>query len=303
MLPRFLLDCDPGIDDAFAILCALKFGRVDLITTVSGNVPINKTTRNALHILELAGANVPVHRGADRPLRVAPSFADDIHGESGLGNYYVPEPQHCEHDVDATHAIIEYCERGDAVIVATGPLTNIALALRADPTLAARIRHLHWMGGATTHGNTTEFAEFNAWCDPDAAAETMQSGVAMTMYDLDLTTQVRMGPPEIDRLRTANTQLATFFADALAFYSLNLPPGVLGKPMHDPCAVLGFLQPAHFTTRASNIVCAAAEDEQRGRTIVNFTEDHLPHAVAIAADSKVVVERILMAILEPEKNQ
>ena len=155
------------------------------------------------------------------------------------------------------------------------------------------------MGGGTTRGNTTEFAEFNAWCDPDAVRVTLESEMPLTMYDLDLTTQVRMGPTELERLRSAGTELSTFCADALEFYSLGLPPGVVGKPMHDPCAVLGFLQPAHFSTRPSNIVCVTTADDQRGRTIVDFDIGHFPHAVATTADSKEVIELILMAIVEP----
>lgn len=297
-VPHFLLDCDPGIDDAFAIFCALKYGHIDVVTTVSGNVAIDNTTKNALHILDLAGVDIPVHRGADRPLRIDPVTASEIHGESGLGNYVVAEPRRTIEDTTAVEAILAYCAAGDAVIVATGPLTNIALALEADPTLADRVAHLYWMGGGTTIGNVTEFAEFNAWCDPDAVAVTMDSGIALTMFDLDLTHQVRMGDDEVDRLRTAGT-MGNFFADALEFYRLSSADPTQAKPMHDPCAVLGFLRPDHFTFRSSNIVCNDTIGEQRGRTLVRFDEEHLPHRVAVSADVKEVIELILMAIIDP----
>ncbi len=297
--PHFLLDCDPGIDDAFAIFCALEFAHLDVITTVSGNVSIENTTRNALHILELAGAEVPVHRGADRPLRVEPVTATEIHGNSGLGTYVTPEPDQREQPTGATQAILNYCSSGDAVIVATGPLTNIALALDADPTVADRISHLYWMGGGTTRGNVTAFAEFNAWCDPDAVAVTMASGINLTMFDLDLTNQVLFGASEVTRLREASTTRATFLADALEFYQLSHDASTAGKAMHDPCAVLGFLRPDHFTFRSSNIVCSDTDGEQRGRTLVSFDGDELLHRVAVTADSKEVIDLILMAIIDP----
>lgn len=300
--PNFLLDCDPGIDDAFAIFCALQYGTVDVVTTVSGNVNIDNTTRNALYLLELAGAEVPVHRGADRPLRVAPAAADDIHGTSGLGDFATPQPKAGEAQTSATEAILDYSKDGGAIIVATGPLTNIALAIEADPTIVDRVDRLYWMGGATTQGNVTDVAEFNAWCDPDAAAVTLASGMPLTMFDLDLTRQVRMGQPEIDRLRSAGTETADLFADALDYYRREIDLGSPAHPMHDPCAVLGFLRPDHFDIRRSNIVCLAGDDDERGKTIVSFSGDDLSHYVAVTTNVREVTELILMAILDPGGN-
>ena len=127
-------------------------------------------------------------------------------------------PKASEAATSATKAILEYCKDGDAIIVATGPLTNIAHAIETDPTIVDRVKHLYWMGGATTQGNVTDVAEFNAWCDPDAAAVTLASGMPLTMFDLDLTRQVRMGQPEVDRLASAGDKTADLFADALDFY-------------------------------------------------------------------------------------
>ena len=300
---NFLLDCDPGIDDAFAIFCAVRYGTVDLVTTVSGNVNIENTTRNALYLLELAGTEVPVHRGADRPLSVPPITADDIHGSSGLGNFATPEPRASEAATSATQAILDYCKDGGAVIVATGPLTNIARAIEADPSIVDRVDHLYWMGGATTQGNVTDDAEFNAWCDPHAAAVTLASGIPLTMFDLDLTRQVRMGQPEIDRLRAAGNEISDLFADALDFYRQEIDLGSPAHPMHDPCAVLGFLRPDHFSFRRSNIVCLATDTDERGRTLVNFLGEPLPHRVATTTNVGEVTELILMAILEQGDNR
>lgn len=293
-----LVDCDPGIDDAFALFCAIKFGQVSAVTTVSGNVSIANTTRNARFLLELAGADISVHRGADRPLDRPLDDAEYIHGRSGLGQFETPEPQRAEHPTNAVDAIISHCADGDATIVATGPLTNIALALREDPTLPSRISNLYWMGGGTTKGNVTELAEFNAWCDPEATAATLESGVRLTMFDLDLTHQVRMGTPEIDRLRHADTPTAHLFADALAYYLGSSGAANGGKAMHDPCAVMGFLRPDLFAFAESNIVCRVDEG-QRGRTVVSFTDAHLPHRTAVSVDQQEVIELILMAIIDP----
>lgn len=301
-LKGILLDCDPGIDDAFALFCAVKYGHVDAVTTIGGNVSIDNTTQNAQFILELAGAEIDVHRGAKGPLHRVLEDADHIHGSSGLGNFDTPEPKRSEHATNAVDAILEHCAEGGATIIATGPLTNIALALQADPTLSSRVADLYWMGGGTTKGNITPLAEFNAWCDPEAAAEVFEAGMAVTMFDLDLTHQVRMGAPEIDRLRSADTSVTHIFADALEFYMRAGESPEDGKAMHDPCAVLGFLRPDLFAFAESNIVCRTDEDE-RGRTVVSFTDPDLPHRVAVSVDQQEVIELILMSIIDPGGTQ
>ena len=294
----FLLDCDPGIDDAFAVFCAVKYGQIDAVTTVSGNVSIENTTKNARFLLELARAEINVHRGADRPMNRSLDVAAHIHGSSGLGHFDPPEPQQSEHTMGAVDAILAHCADGDASIIATGPLTNIALALTEDPTLATRVSDLYWMGGATTKGNITELAEFNAWCDPAAAAMVFESGIRVTMFDLDLTHQVRLGRAEIARLRDADTETTNFFADALEYYHESSGSPSDGKAMHDPCAVLGFLRPDLFTFAESNIVCRTTEDE-RGQTVVSFSNPDRPHRVAVTVDQQEVIELILMAIIDP----
>ncbi len=298
--PRgFLLDCDPGIDDAFAIFCALEYGTVDVITTVSGNVSIENTTRNTLHLLERAGISIPVHAGADRPLVIEPSWADHIHGSSGLGDFEPPEPSASPASSHAVDAILEYCASGDATIVAIGPLTNIAHAIAKDPLLVGRIDHLYWMGGGTSFGNVTEVAEFNAWCDPHAAAAVLESGLALTMFDLDLTHTVRMDTPEIETLQAAGTETSRFFADALDFYKQNSITPADGKAMHDPCAILGFLRPDLFEFAQSHIMCRT-DGADRGRTIVDRSATAHPHRVAVKANADQVIELILNATTKPE---
>ena len=297
--PRILLDCDPGIDDAFALLCALRFTELAAITTVSGNVSINNTTRNARYLMDLAGADVPVHRGASTPLLVEGVAADEIHGSSGLGNLATPDSEHPESGLDAVDAILQYCADGDATVVATGPLTNIARALQKDPSLPERISHLYWMGGGTEGGNVTDRAEFNAWVDPHALDITLRSGISLTMFGLNLTHQVLMGQPEIDALRAARTSTSSVLADFLEFYRENGARHVEGQPMHDPCALLGLTHPDLFETTKSHIVTSTIDDEDRGRTFVHEPQTNVEHYVAVRADAPRVIDLIVQAAINP----
>ncbi len=301
--PQILLDCDPGIDDAFALMCAFKYADVAAITTVSGNVGIDKTTRNARYLVGLADLEIPVHRGAASPLEVDRHAADEIHGASGLGNISVGEPPVPESSTPAIDAIFEHCSEagtGENVVVATGPLTNIALALQRDPTLAQRISHLYWMGGSTTVGNVTARAEFNAWADPHAVDETMRSGIPLTMFGLNLTHQVRLGPDSIDQLGNDDSDTAKIFADLLGYYHEHGAQDPAGQPVHDTCAVLGFTHPELFSTVESNIVAHITNDDRRGMTETSTPTDTAGvHHVAETADAPAVIELVMAAARDP----
>jgi inosine-uridine nucleoside N-ribohydrolase len=299
--PRILLDCDPGIDDAFAIFCALRFTDLAAVTTVSGNVRFEHTTRNALYVLELAEADVPVHRGAAAPLSLAAMFADDVHGAAGLGDTPTPTPVNEESDTGAVEAILDFCTGGDATIVATGPLTNIALAIQEDPSVTDRVAHLHWMGGSTTVGNVTPLAEFNAWADPHAVEVVMNSGLALTMYGLNLTRQVRMGSIHATALRQAGTPTSLQAADFLTFYESHGAGDGLGQPMHDPCALLAVTHPALFDIDVSRIVAHTSDDERRGMTVENSAEtaNGTLHNIARHVDAPSVIDLIIDAAIDP----
>lgn len=298
--PRILLDSDPGIDDAFAIFCALRFTDLAAVTTVGGNVRIEDTTRNALYILELAGSQVEVHRGAAAPLHVRARSADAVHGVAGLGNHPTPQPSKNESSIDAIDAILDFCHGGNATIVATGPLTNIALAIGRDHTIVDRIAHLHWMGGSTDAGNVTRHAEFNAWADPHAVDVTMRSGVPITMYGLNLTRQVRMGADHVEVLLAAGSTTSLRAAEFLSFYEAHAMSEGDGQPMHDPCAVLGVTHPALFTCVTSPIV-AHADEERRGMTEVDPALDgaSTTHHIARDADASALVDLIIEAAIDP----
>lgn len=301
--PRILMDCDPGIDDAFAIMCALRYCDLAAITTVNGNVSVHNTTRNARHLVHLAGAEVPVHRGAAAPMQVPAITADEIHGISGLGDLFVPDSPNPESDVSAIDAIIDFCSQGSATIVATGPLTNIAQAFATDPTLVNRIDRLFWMGGSTTVGNVTEKAEFNAWADPHAVAATFDSGVAITMFGLNLTHQVRMNSEHVTTLRQADTTTSAELADLLDYYSEHGVASAEGQPVHDTCALLGLTHPELFQVAESNIV-AHVDDDRRGMTeVTNHADtDGLPSVdvlVAHTADASAVIDLVINAAIDP----
>lgn len=295
--PSFLLDCDPGIDDAFAIFLATRQAAVAAVTTVSGNVSIEHTTRNAAHVLELAQVDVPVHRGAAEPLEVAPSFADKIHGRSGLGYLETPESTRPIEQTSAVDAILHHARSGDATIVATGPLTNLALAVRRDPSIVERIRHVYWMGGSTTVGNVTEAAEFNSWVDPHAADAVFRSGLSITMFGLNLTHQVRMAAPHIDALERSGTTTGVQAADFLRFYEAHGHNDGRGQPMHDPCAVLGVTHPELFEWSERHIVVDT--DDDRGRTRVHAETGPNPIRIAERIDADAAIELILAAAIEP----
>ncbi|MGI9605938.1 MAG: nucleoside hydrolase [Acidimicrobiales bacterium] len=297
--PRIILDCDPGIDDAFAIMCAIRFTDLVAITTVSGNVPIEHTTRNALHVLELSGADVPVHRGASAPLVLDAAFADGVHGVAGLGDTPTPEPIAQPQRTSAVDALLTLTTEAPTTVVAIGPLTNVARALRTDPSVATRIEALHWMGGSTSDGNVTPTAEFNSWADPHAADEVIRSGVPITMYGLNLTRQVRMSRHESDRLRRYGTPTSSRAADFLDFYEAHGANDGLGQPMHDPCAVLGLTHPELVTVEMANIV-VGVNDHDRGRTSVHDA-NHISTRISVArtADAPHMIELIVDAATTP----
>ncbi len=273
MTTPILIDCDPGPDDAIAILLALGSPEVELrgITTVAGNQTVDKTTRNALKVLELAGrTDVPVAAGAGAPLRRPLRTAAHVHGESGLDGPDLPEPTARPVDADAADLLAELIEPG-VVLVPTGPLTNVALLLERHPDVRDRLDAIVWMGGATAEGNVTPAAEFNAFVDPEAAAAVFASGIPLTMIGLDVTHMALFTPAHAERLRPAGragrvvAELSDFFQE---FHARTY--GFAGSPIHDAMAVAHVIDPTLVTTRHVNV---AVETESRfcdGRTVVDL---------------------------------
>jgi inosine-uridine nucleoside N-ribohydrolase len=265
-----VIDCDPGHDDAIALLLALSSPEVELrgVTTVAGNQTLDKTTRNALKVLELAGrGDVPVAAGADRPLRRALRTAPNVHGESGLDGPDLPEPSIEPVAAHAADFLAELLEPG-VVLVPTGPLTNVALLLERHPQV--ELDRIVWMGGAIAEGNTTPAAEFNAFVDPEAAAAVFASGIPITMIGLDITHRALFTREHAERLRPAGAagravaELADFF---LRFHKERY--GFEGSPIHDAMAVAQVIDPSLVKTVHCNVEIETASQYCDGRTVVD----------------------------------
>jgi len=267
-----ILDCDPGHDDAVAIVVAAHTTDLLGITTVAGNAPLERTTHNALVMRELLGLALPVHSGAARPLLAEASPAPAVHGISGLDGADLPNPQRDVDSADAVGFIIDTCRANEGTwIVAVGPLTNIALALRAAPDLGRRIGGLSVMGGGS-FGNRTAVAEFNIWADPEAAAAVFAYGGPLVMAGLDVTHQFLATADRIERLAGLGGPLATVLGELLTYFStayIGRHDAIAGAPMHDPLAVLAVVDPTLFERRYRHVAVETAGWLTRGMTVID----------------------------------
>jgi inosine-uridine nucleoside N-ribohydrolase len=277
-----VLDCDPGLDDAVALQYALGSGRYDLkaVTAVGGNAPVEHTYRNARALVKTFGVagDIPVYRGVGgrlaRRIEAAASF--DFHGKTGLGNELADDagvPEQSESAVDALLRLSK-AHAGELTVVATGPLTNIAAALIADPSFAERIR-LVFMGGAVLEpGNVTPTAEFNIWHDPEAADLVVASGVDFTMVGLDATHRARFTLDHLSRLEAAGEPLE-FTVRLLKFYfgSYNHFHRADSVPLHDPLAMGAALDPSFLETAAGTVFVECGSPLTTGQTVFLRTED------------------------------
>lgn len=273
MRTPIVIDCDPGHDDAIAILLALASPEVELraVTTVAGNQTLDKTTRNALVVLELAGrTDIPVAAGADAPLRRPLRTAAHVHGETGLDGPVLPEPSARPLDVHAADLLAEAIEPG-VVLVPTGPLTNVALLLERHADVRDRLDAIVWMGGAIGEGNVTPAAEFNAFVDPEAAAAVLASGIPVTMIGLDVTHKALFTRGHAERLRDAG-RAGRFVAELSDFFQRfhERSYGFDGSPIHDAVAVAHVIDPTLVTTRRANVEVETASQLCDGRTVVDL---------------------------------
>jgi inosine-uridine nucleoside N-ribohydrolase len=266
-----ILDCDPGHDDAIAIMLALASPELELlgVTTVSGNQTLPKTTANALRVLELIGrADVPVHAGADRPLLREQHVAADVHGESGLDGPALPPPTTRPQPQHAVDYLAEQIRARDGrlTLVPSGPLTNVALLLARYPD--ARPERVVLMGGSIGEGNTTPAAEFNIWADPEAAQRVFGAGLDVTMIGLDVTHRALITDVHRERLRAAG-KVARVAAELLDFYSrfhTHRYPDLAGAPLHDPVCIAHLTHPGLVATREAFVRVDCGGEDGRGRT-------------------------------------
>jgi inosine-uridine nucleoside N-ribohydrolase len=267
---RILIDCDPGHDDAIALLLALASPELELlgVTTVAGNQTLEKTTANAIRVLDFVGRDdVQVAAGADRPLVRDPFVAAYVHGETGLDGPDLPPPQR---EPLARHAVDFLAERvPDATLVAVGPLTNVALLLARHPE--ARPDRIVLMGGSIGLGNVTPAAEFNIWADPEAAHRVFTSGLDVTMVGLDVTHKALLVPERAERLRGAG-RVGAVVAELIDFYGAyhREQYGWPGPPVHDAVAVAYEIRPELLETVERPVAIEIRSELCRGRTVVDL---------------------------------
>ena len=298
-----ILDCDPGHDDAIALLLALASPELELlgVTTTYGNQTLEKTTANALRVLELVGrTDVPVAAGAERPLARELVVAAHVHGESGLDGPTLPEvrTEPVADDASAFLAAAIARAREPVTLVAIGPFTNVARYLAEHGPEG--IGRLVVMGGAIAEGNYTPAAEFNVWCDPEAAAAVFDSGLDVTMISLDVTHQALLGADVEARLRAVGA-VGAFVADLSVYFTRyhRETYGWEGAPVHDAVAVAHVLRPELVETRHRSVQVELESQLCRGRTVVdlwNRTDRspnvHVGVGIDVAAFFDLLVERI-----------
>ncbi|MFE7811959.1 nucleoside hydrolase [Streptomyces sp. NPDC057433] len=286
-----IIDCDTGVDDALALLFAVRHPGIDLraVTCVAGNTDVDGVVRNTLTVLETAGAPVvPVARGAERPLVEAPRSAAHVHGRDGMGDLGLPAPRRTPADVDAVtllrHEIL--ASPRPVTLVPTAPLTNIALLLRTHPEVTRNIERIVFMGGAAGAGNATPVAEFNVWHDPEAAAILLTAGVPITMYGLDVFNRVVVPAAEVHRLRASAEPGARLAGDLLA-HRPAAPGTTAGGPgttavrataggpdetaggLGDAGALCAVVDPEGLTTHRLPVEVSLAPGPARGQTVVD----------------------------------
>lgn len=286
-----IIDCDPGHDDAIALILALASPKLNVlaVTTSAGNQTPDKTLRNALRILTLLGRHdIPVASGAPKPLLRELIIADNVHGESGLDGPALPEPGFAPQALTAVELMAKTLRASTepVTLVPTGPLTNIALLLSAHPELKAKIARIVLMGGSAGPGNWTPAAEFNIYVDPEAAEMVFSAGVPITMCGLDVTHAAQVMDEDIERIRAITNPIARTVAELLDFFMIyHRDPkwGFVGAPLHDPCTIAWLLRPELFTGIECHVSVETQGQYTVGMTVVDRyrLSPHEPNATVL----------------------
>lgn len=292
---KIIYDCDPGHDDAVALMLAANHPDLELlgVTVVAGNQTLDNTCRNACHVLQWIGrSEIPVYAGCGRPMVREQITAGDIHGKTGLDGPVFP-PLH--KTAEAQHAV-QFLIRtllesdGDITVVTSGPMTNLAMAMRLEPGITERIRRIVLMGGSYTNGNVTPAAEFNIIADAEAAYICFTSGRPITMIGLDVTRKVLCYPETIQRMAKADTCASRLFVDLMKHFCKTQKEvfGWEGGPLHDPVTIAYLLEPQLITTKPMNVQIDLRSTQSYGRTNCDcFGYLGLPATADIAVDIDV----------------
>ncbi len=308
---KMLIDCDPGHDDAVAILYAAHHLDLVGITTTHGNNSIENVTRNALSVLTLAGLDVPVAMGCAAPIAGRKIQPANAHGKTGLDGAEMPEPDRLPIGGHAVDFLIDMVRQhqDELVLAVIGPATNVAMALKKEPRLAGWLREITVMGGSTALGNITPVAEFNCWADPEASAVMYQCGAPMRMVGYDVTSRTGTDASDIARLREGG-RVARTIADLLAFY-LGRQRDLFGydiAPMHDVCAVVPYVRDDMLSYRHCHVAVELSGTLTRGMTVCDLrtltAEGHTMRGagqpntqVAIRSDARRLIGHVVDTLL------
>ena len=292
---KIIYDCDPGHDDAVALMLAAGSPELELlgVTIAAGNQTLDNTARNACHVLQWLGReDVPVYAGCGRPMVRERITAGDIHGETGLDGPVFPPLRKTVEKEHAVPCMIRtlLASEGDVIVATSGPMTNLGMALRLEPRIAEKIRRIVLMGGSYANGNVTPAAEFNILADPEAAHVCFTSGRPITMAGLDVTRKALCYPEIVERMAKADTRASRLFVDLMGHFCKTQKEvfGWEGGPLHDPVAIASLLDPALLTTKPMNVRIDLGHGDSYGRTNCDaFGYLGLPATADVAVDIDV----------------
>jgi inosine-uridine nucleoside N-ribohydrolase len=303
--PKLLIDCDPGHDDAVALLFGARHFDLVGVTTTHGNSSLANSTRNALAILELGGIDVPLAEGFAQPLVGATVDAQHVHGKSGLDGHDLPSPTRKPIAMHAVDFIIESARKhqGELILAVIGPQTNVAVALQREPRLRTWLREITVMGGSAAGGNATPAAEFNIYCDPEAAAVVFACGVPIRMVGLDVTRRTGFDEADIARLRASGRKVAGVIADLVSFYFERQRAAYARAvaSMHDVCALVPYVDEALLATEGAIVKVECAGIHTRGATVCDIRGARrlavAPVRLATGSDARALIDRVLETLL------
>lgn len=290
---NIILDCDPGHDDAIAIVLAGANPNINLlgISVVAGNQTIEKTARNAYNIAKYLGLNIPVAIGSEFPIVRERVICAQVHGESGLDGFDFPKYEYNYDKRNGVQLIVDSVMNNDDVtVVATGPLTNVALALKLEPRLSKRIKEIVLMGGSVDNGNTSPAAEFNIMCDPEAAYIVFTSGIPVKMIGLNVTRKVLVTPEVISRMDKINNKASDMFVKLMKVFNENQQKtfGIASAPLHDPATIASLIDDSLVKYQLMNVEIDISHGPSYGRTNCDvFDYLHAPKNAYVAMDIDV----------------